>query len=321
MYRLLVLLTSILYYARVNSQLVKGSFGLVTTDPICIQCDYATVAWYGGVAPYILAVSGQRNSYKIANVGVTSTSQMKWHVNFPTGTKLWFQLRDGNGTDIYTNIVSVSTSSDATCVNVTNPMVTDSSTTTSLVLTSLPSSSSTASAGGAPDSSEESNHGSLGAIIGGIIGGISALILLLLFLWYRRRNKRRRSVSTGGLKLDMEEDSSGMVVEPFLPNTQAQPNNNPRPSKAVTSSTNLLAAHAESSPAGSSSAMPSSSAPSTQEAPLPEARTAVASRKHPRPSPPEGPVQENDAGVRLMGGVRPEEPATVPPAYDNSWRA
>ena len=114
----------------------------------------------------------------------------------------------------------------------TNPMVMDSSTTTSPISTSPPSFPSAVSTSGTPDSStnnEEPNHGSLGGIIGGIIGGVAALILLLLYLWYRRRNKKEMPASNGEVKLDMEENSSGVVVEPFIPNTQPQLSGLPEP--------------------------------------------------------------------------------------------
>ncbi|KAG8749202.1 hypothetical protein FRC12_013531 [Ceratobasidium sp. 428] len=172
-------------------------------------------------APYVLSVSGNKNSYKLTNVGVTSTNQMKWHVNFPTGTQLWFQLIDGSSTDIYTNIVTVAASSDASCVNVTNPLITDSSTTSS----SLPSTAYTsvlsstmavdASASPSPNNNTSSSHNSTGPIAGGIVAGVVVLLLLLLGLWWLRRSKRQGSRQYSKTELDLNAERHGMIVEPF----------------------------------------------------------------------------------------------------------
>ncbi|KAG8693556.1 hypothetical protein FRC09_010429, partial [Ceratobasidium sp. 395] len=233
MLQLAALFCCFAYSTGVAAQISKGSFGLVTTDPVCVECDYATVAWHGGMAPYVLSVSGNKNSYKLTNVGVTSTNQMKWHVNFPTGTQLWFQLIDGNSTDIYTNIVTVAASSDASCVNVTNPLITDSSTTSS----SLPSTTYTsvlsstvavgASASPDPNSNASSSDNSTGAIAGGIVAGIIVLLLLLLGLWWLRRSKRRGSRQDSKTELDLNAERHGMVIEPFLPISQISETHQP----------------------------------------------------------------------------------------------
>ncbi|KAG8721606.1 hypothetical protein FRC08_011796 [Ceratobasidium sp. 394] len=331
MHRLWALWSCLAYSGKVFAQISKGSFVLVTTDPVCVQCDYATVAWNGGIAPYVLSVSGYKNSYKLANVGTTSTNQMKWHVNFPAGTRLWFQLVDSNSTDIYTNIVTVAASSDASCVNVTNPLVTDSSTS----LSASPSTASTAisstaaapGASGSPD--PNGRRSSAGPIAGGIVAGVMALLLLLLLAFWWRRKSKRQSLRPGSkTELDMRAEPDGMIVEPFLPDAQILQSNmraaeEPVPRKIrIIPSTSFSSTPLISSDAGPSTTASSSSAPqSPYEAPLSVPSPTSASRKHTRPvAAPAGPVQESDAGVRLMGGVTREQPTTLPPAYDSSWR-
>ncbi|KAG8744860.1 hypothetical protein FRC10_009384, partial [Ceratobasidium sp. 414] len=196
-------------------------------------------------------------------------------------------------------IVTVAASSDASCVNVTNPLVTDSSTSSSAPLstafTSVPSTAAAPGASGNPGSNGglPSGHNSAGPIAGGIVAGVVALLLLLLLaFWWRRKSKRQDLRSSFKTELDVRAEHNGMVVEPFLPDAQMFQT--------------------------TSSSLPSQP---TYEAPLPSSSPTSAPRKHTRPpAVPAGPVQESDAGVRLMGGVRQEQLVTLPPAYDNSWR-
>jgi MYXO-CTERM domain-containing protein len=112
-------------------------------------------------------------------------------------------------------------------VNVTNPLVTDSSATTfSSTSSVLPvSTAGTAAASESPSpnpGSKSSSHSSVGPIVGGIVAGVVALLLLLLLvLWRRGIAKRQRSVPGSKNELDLSEVPNGMIVEPFRPAAQA----------------------------------------------------------------------------------------------------
>jgi hypothetical protein len=105
-------------------------------------------------------------------------------------------------------------------------------------------------------------------------------------------------------------------------------NQRPPPKMRSLASDAPLLAHPSGSHAGPSmlptiSSNPSHSPQSTSdELPTPEStQTRVTSRKRIRvENRSAGPVQEQDAGVSLMDGLRPEEHNTLPPAYDSSWR-
>ncbi|KAJ1311277.1 hypothetical protein OPQ81_009775 [Rhizoctonia solani] len=347
---LLVILPLLQSPSSVLGQLVKGSFGLATTDPICIQCQDATVQWYGGIPPYVLSVSGYHNSYDLASVGTTQTNQMKWHVNFPTGTRLWFQLLDGNGTDIYTSkctsysstypavpdgrtldIVTVASSVDASCVNVTNPLVTDPSTSTTLgsATSSRSATAESATATSAPNRMT-SSHNTVAPIAGGIAGGVIALILLIFcFLWLKRRNKRNMGNPHAQKELDLNEDA--YVAEPFTIHASSGASRPEGASKMGSATVfNPTAQHLDYSSSGTSvpitiNAGPSSSTQLIQNEPhtMETSQSPIAMRKD-GPTRDrtgyDGPVQEQDAGVSLSGYLQPEVSTTLPPAYDNSWR-
>ncbi|CAE6464886.1 unnamed protein product [Rhizoctonia solani] len=295
-------------------QLVKGSFGLATSDPICIQCQDAIVGWYGGIVsrlppyfgpavvkiwkpPYVLSVSGYHNSYELTNV----------------------------------DIVAVAPSVDASCVNVTNPLVTDS--TTSLTLDPITTSHSTATGSAtATNTSSQSNSGSpTAAIVGGIASGVVVLLILLFcLLWFKRKNRRYQAAS--GAQNDLDLDHSGYVAEPFTIQTAGDADSFERTPKMRTvaasgplepdrdySNSGTLATTASDATPGSSTQLISNEPPPTvqtlhspatlRKATLVENRTGY-----------NGPMQEQDAGVSLSRALQPDEPTTLPPAYDSSWR-
>ncbi|KAH7344845.1 hypothetical protein B0J17DRAFT_637068 [Rhizoctonia solani] len=334
MYRpsnLLVILLVLENTVAVLGQLVNGSFGLATTDPICIQCQDAVVEWYGGIPPYILSVSGYHNSYALANVGTTRTNRMKWHVNFPAGTRLWFQLSDGNRTNIYTNIVTVASSADASCVNVTNPLVTDPDTSSTLgsATTLRSAAAESASATDTPNQASSLNN-TIAPIAGGIVGGFVVLLALLFCLWwFIRKNKRRMITPQPQDGLDLDE--GGYVAEPFtVQATGGVSRIGHTPKMRTITVSNFTAPRLDYSSSGVSmptagDATPSSSMPLIHnESPTIGALdTPVAVRKERRIGSRDThnvPVQEQDAGVSLSGGLQSDGHTTLPPAYDNSWR-
>ncbi|QRV76626.1 transmembrane protein [Ceratobasidium sp. AG-Ba] len=207
-------------------------------------------------------------------------------------------------------------------------MVTDPSSASS----SLPStaSASTSPSTGAAGDRSTSAHVSAGPIAGGIVAGVVALLVLIfIVLWWRRKSQRIASTSGSKTALDLNEDRNATVVEPFLPSinmSQSSTHITDQPTSTPTKlrtnpPTGASATHLNSLNASSSVPEPSSSASQpAYEAPPPSVRSNTAPRKHTRPrAESSGPLQESDAGVRLMGGIQ-REPATLPPAYDSSWR-
>ncbi|CAE6365186.1 unnamed protein product [Rhizoctonia solani] len=256
---------------------------------------------------------------------------MKWHVNFPAGTRLWFQLLDGNQTDIYTNIVTVASSGDARCVNVTNPLVTDSATST--ILGSETSSRSATAESATATSTLNQVSGSrstVAPIAGGIAGGVVALLFLLLcLLWFKRRSMRNTTSPHAQNRLDLNE--GGYVAEPFtIQSTGGAAGRVEHTPKMRSTASNLTAPHLDFSSSGISTPITSDAALSNSmqsiqsETPIIGlSRGLPAARKESRTGGRErynGPVQEQDAGVSLSGGLQPDGHGTLPPAYDSSWR-
>ncbi|KEP54106.1 putative transmembrane protein [Rhizoctonia solani 123E] len=272
--------------------------------------------------PYILSVSGYHNSYELTNVGTTQTNRMEWHVNFPAGTRLWFQLVDSNQTDIYTNIVTVAPSGDASCVNVTNPLVTDPATST--ILGSATSSRSAAAENTATDTPNQTSdsRSPVVPIAGGIAGVVVALLILLLcLLWFKRGSKRSLAALHAQDGLDLSEGA--YVAEPFMIQAASSAGRVGHTSKMRSTASNLTAPHLDYSSSGVSvpitiNAAPNSSMKSIQsDSPITRVSWGPAAEGRERYN---GAVQEQDAGVSLSEGLQPNGHATLPPAYDSSWR-
>ncbi|CAE6408630.1 unnamed protein product [Rhizoctonia solani] len=223
------------------------------------------------------------------------------------------------------NIVTVAPSGDASCVNVTNPLVTDPATSTVLVSAT---SSRSAAAGGttATDTPNQTpnSRSPVAPIAGGIAGVVVALLILLLcLLWFKRRNKRNLEALHAQNGLSRSE--GGYVAEPFMIQAASGAGRVGHTLKMRSTASNLTAPHVDYSSSGisvpiisASDAAPSSSMQSIQSnfhiAGVSRGPVAEGRERN------NGLVQEQDAGVSLSEGLQPNGNATLPPAYDSSWR-
>ncbi|KAG8683411.1 hypothetical protein FRC11_013605, partial [Ceratobasidium sp. 423] len=117
--------------------------------------------------------------------------------------------------------MTVGSSADASCVNVTNPLVTDPSPSATLGSETSSRSGAAESVTATSDSNQLSNsHGVTAAIAGGIAGGIIALLALLFcLLWLKRRYMR--DVTTPHTQKGSDLNEGGYVAEPFTIQTVA----------------------------------------------------------------------------------------------------
>ncbi|CAE6528727.1 unnamed protein product [Rhizoctonia solani] len=283
-------------------QLVKGSFGLTTSDPICIQCQDATVIWYGGI---LRARKRRYNSNQSDGVAC----------QLPCWNEVMVSAE-------FSDIVTVAPSGDASCVNVTNPLVTDPATST--ILGSATSSRSAAAENTATDTPNQTSNSRspVVPIAGGIAGVVVALLILLLcFLWFKRSSKRSLAALHAQDGLDLSEGA--YVAEPFMIQAASSAGRVGHTSKMRSTESNLTAPHFDYSSSGVSvpitiNAAPNSSMKSIQsDSPITRVSWGPAAEGRERYN---GAVQEQDAGVSLSEGLQPNGHATLPPAYDSSWR-
>jgi len=167
----------------------------INTPASLVQCQPILLMWSGGTPPYYLSLipAGQVSAPALYNFPTQNGTQLTWTVDQAAGSTFNFELKDSTGAVAYSDIVTVQTSSDKSCLggssNISLPPSTGTTSPTNTATSnpSNPSNSSGGSGGSSTRSSPSpstSTSGNTGDAIGltfssfgvaGVIGAIAAL--------------------------------------------------------------------------------------------------------------------------------------------------
>ncbi|KAJ3552074.1 hypothetical protein NM688_g4348 [Phlebia brevispora] len=159
------------------------------------QCRPYTFSGYtGAVQPITIwgAVPGGESFILNPPVGPTS---FDWIADVAGGTSLLFVVTDSKGRKGgSSDILSVGSSDDASCLNANSPSSVSSapSATSASATSTQKTATSTGSSTAMPATGDTAKKSSTGAIVGGILAGLFAafaIAVFILFVWRRRRAK------------------------------------------------------------------------------------------------------------------------------------
>ncbi|KAL5485728.1 hypothetical protein ACEPAI_6769 [Sanghuangporus weigelae] len=91
----------------------------VNTPPSIVQCQPVLLTWTDGTAPYFPSIipGGQVSATPLKSFDSTSATQLTWNVDIAAGTSITIALRDSTGAQVYSDAVTIASSSDSSCVN------------------------------------------------------------------------------------------------------------------------------------------------------------------------------------------------------------
>ncbi|KAI5115682.1 hypothetical protein M0805_004923 [Coniferiporia weirii] len=93
----------------------------INTPPSIVQCalEPALLSWSGGAPPYFVTVipGGQTGGTPLKSFDQTSDTSITWDVDVAAGTSITLALRDSTGAQEFSDAVTISGSSDSSCVN------------------------------------------------------------------------------------------------------------------------------------------------------------------------------------------------------------
>jgi len=179
--------------------LLPAVLGLTINTPSgVVQCQPILLTWSGGTPPYYLSLipAGQVTAPALETFPVQNGTQLTWTVDQASGSTFNIELKDSTGTIAYSDIVTVQSSNDRTCLggssNFSAPPNTGTPSPASPTSTTrTPSPSNSPGSGGSstqssptPSSSTGNTSGKTGDATGltissfgiaGVIGAIAAL--------------------------------------------------------------------------------------------------------------------------------------------------
>lgn len=92
----------------------------INTPASLVQCEPAQITWTSdGTAPYFLTVipGGQVSASPLKEFAQTSDTSVTWTVDLASGTSVTLALRDSTGNQVFTQAVTIQSSSISSCVN------------------------------------------------------------------------------------------------------------------------------------------------------------------------------------------------------------
>ncbi|KAL5503859.1 hypothetical protein ACEPAH_7930 [Sanghuangporus vaninii] len=91
----------------------------VNTPTSVVQCQPVLLTWTDGTAPYYPSIipGGQVSASALKSFDSTSATQLTWTVDIAAGTSITVALRDSTGEQVYSDAVTIASSSDSSCVN------------------------------------------------------------------------------------------------------------------------------------------------------------------------------------------------------------
>ncbi|KAG1870601.1 hypothetical protein DFJ58DRAFT_763737 [Suillus subalutaceus] len=134
---------------------VPAVFGLTVNTPAdVVECQPVLFSWSGGVPPYYLTLvpGGQSMASPIKSFPTQTGTSYTWNVDLQANTIFNIALKDSTGTTAYSDIVTIMSGSDTSCVNTAVNEGGSSSGSAVASGTSTPTAGSSASASGATSS-------------------------------------------------------------------------------------------------------------------------------------------------------------------------
>ncbi|KAK7454660.1 hypothetical protein VKT23_011413 [Stygiomarasmius scandens] len=106
--------------AAAAASLLPTIFGLTINTPSgVVQCQPSLLSWSDGTAPYFLSIlpGGQVSATALKSFDSTNATSITWTVDIAAGTSITLQIRDSTGTVAYSDVVTIQSSSDDSCVS------------------------------------------------------------------------------------------------------------------------------------------------------------------------------------------------------------
>ncbi|EIN04805.1 hypothetical protein PUNSTDRAFT_92211 [Punctularia strigosozonata HHB-11173 SS5] len=99
--------------------LIPSVLGLTINTPTSVvQCQPIQLTWSDGTAPYFLSLlpGGQPSATPLESFDSTTSTSFTWTVNLPSGTSVTAQIKDSTGTIAYSDIFTIQSGSDSSCL-------------------------------------------------------------------------------------------------------------------------------------------------------------------------------------------------------------
>ncbi|KAG2076701.1 hypothetical protein BDR04DRAFT_1089882 [Suillus decipiens] len=101
---------------------VSAAFGLTVNTPSdVVECQPILFTWSGGVSPYYLTLvpGGQSMASPIKSFPTQTGTSYTWNVDLQANTIFNIALKDSTGTTAYSDIITIASGSDTSCLNTT----------------------------------------------------------------------------------------------------------------------------------------------------------------------------------------------------------
>jgi len=91
----------------------------VNTPPSVVQCQPTQLSWSGGTGPYFLSFipAGQPSAPAIKQFPTQTGNTFTWVADLAAGTSFTISLKDSNGAQQFSDIVTVQSGPDSSCIN------------------------------------------------------------------------------------------------------------------------------------------------------------------------------------------------------------